>query len=155
MKGAQHLAKRSSVDDSGSVPASERVPSTPTEAQVLSVCITYYYTEEIFQVRINSKDWSATLGPAVSICFLRWVPHMCRDRQRKQDSRGQQNAKGQKAALLLPWTRWSAQISCKKTIYPSNYQVSVFFWAFLFWRFFLFVCFKSYIAVRVYIKCQT
>lgn len=47
MRGAQHLAKQSSVDDSASVPAGEHVPSTLTEAQVLSVYIIYYYTQEI------------------------------------------------------------------------------------------------------------
>lgn len=148
MKGARHLAKRSSVDDRASVPAGERGPSTRTEAQVLGVCTTYYYTQEILLARINLKDWSTTLGLVVSICFLGWVAHMCREADRGSRTAGDSRMqKGRK-----PWPLCSAQISCSKNIYPSNYLVSVFFLAFLFWRSFLF---KSYFAVSVSIKCQT
>lgn len=108
MKGAQHPAKRSSVDDSASVPVGEHVPSTLTEAQVSSVCITYDYTQEIFLVRINLKDWSATLGPVVSICFLRWVAHMCRETDRGSRTAGDSRMqKGRKQ--LLPCLGRSAQ----------------------------------------------
>lgn len=74
MKGAQHLAQWMIVL------LCQQMSMCPlSEAQVLSVPMTYSYTQEIFLVRIDLKNWNATLRPVVSICFLRWVAHMCRD----------------------------------------------------------------------------
>lgn len=155
MKGARHLAKWSSVDDSASVPAGEHVPSTLTEAQVLSLCIIYYYPREIFLVRINLKDWSATLGPVVSICFLRWVAHTCRETDRgSRTTRDSRMWKGRKQ--LFPFLGRSAQhrFPVRRKFIPV---ITWFLFSFglSFSEDFCFVCFKSYFAVWVYIKRQT
>lgn len=152
MKGAWHLAKWSSVDDSVSVLAGEHMPSTLTDTEVLSACITYYYTQEIFQVRINSNDSSATLGPAISICFLRWVEHMCRETETGSRTAGDSRMqKGRKQ--LFPCLGHSAQHR-----FPVRRKfISAITWFLLYFGFSFFedFLFKSYFAVWVNIKCQT
>lgn len=108
MKGACHLAKWHSVDDRAPVPAGKHVPHSLREAQVLGLWINYYYTQEIFLARINLKDWRATLGPVISICFLRWVAHMCREGSRGSRTAGHSRMqKGKKQ--LFPCFGHSAQ----------------------------------------------
>lgn len=152
MKGAWHLAKWSSVDDSVSVLAGEHMPSTLTDTEVLSACITYYYTQEIFQVRINSNDSSATLGPAIYICFLRWVEHMCRETETGSRTAGDSRMqKGRKQ--LFPCLGHSAQHR-----FPVRRKfISAITWFLLYFGFSFFedFLFKSYFAVWVNIKCQT
>lgn len=74
MKGARHLALWMIA-----LLCQQMITCPLWEAQVLSVYMTCSYTQEILMVRISLKNWSTTLGPVVSICFLRWVAHMCRE----------------------------------------------------------------------------
>lgn len=107
LRGAQHLAKWSSVNGSASVPAGEHVPSTLTEAQVLSVYIIYHYTQEISWSestwRIEVPHWDQSF---LFVSLGGW--HICAEtdtgRRIARDSRMQ---KGRKQ--LFPCFRHSAQ----------------------------------------------
>lgn len=151
MNGAWHLAKWSSVDDRAPVPAGEHEPPTPREA--LGVWINYYYTQEIFLARINLKDWSATLGPVISICFLRWVAHMCRENRGSRTAGCSRMQKGKKQ--LFPCFGHSAQhwFPVRRKFIP---EILWFLFSFGLSFFFEDFClFKSYFTVWVNIKHQT
>ena len=137
MKGARHLAKQSSADASASVPV---VSTCPPHWQKHG--LEHAHNLSLYMRKLPGQNRLGGLPCRTGTSRFYLFPEVGgtygqRDRQRKRDSRGQQNAKGQKAALPSSWMLCSAQISCKKKIYPSNYLVSVFFWAFLFWKLFV------------------